>query len=117
MTLLKNTLQNVLNDALEPVLGEVAGVVPPAGYSADAVVFDGTNDFLRKATDMTGNADGKNGLVSLWFKPNGSDGSDFDFYRGGDSRFFIDRNTSNKIFIEANSDRALIFVLHYDHLV
>lgn len=38
-------------------------------YGARGVVFDGTNDYLRRASELTGIADGKTGLVSVWVKP------------------------------------------------
>lgn len=47
-------------------------IVFPAG--ADAVKFDGEEDYLTRGADLTGNADGQKGLVSFWFKLNGSDG-------------------------------------------
>jgi hypothetical protein len=37
-----------------------------AAYTAVAVNFDGTNDYLTRGADLTGNADGKQGIVSLW---------------------------------------------------
>jgi hypothetical protein len=40
-----------------------AGAAP---YTANAVNFDGTNDYLTRGADLTGNADGKEGIVSLW---------------------------------------------------
>ena len=39
-----------------------------AGYTANAVNFDGTNDYLSKASAFTGAADSKLGTVSFWFK-------------------------------------------------
>ena len=38
------------------------------GYIANAVNFDGTNDGLKLASDLTGAADSKLGAVSFWFK-------------------------------------------------
>lgn len=37
-------------------------------YVASAVTFDGTNDYLARAADLTGLADGKAGLISVWLK-------------------------------------------------
>lgn len=41
---------------------------------ARAAKFDGVDDHLTRGGDLTGNADGKLGLVSFWFKLNGNDG-------------------------------------------
>jgi len=39
-----------------------------------AVVFDGTNDYMARGADITGIADGKQGLLAFWFKFNGGNG-------------------------------------------
>ena len=39
----------------------LSGVVEP-----EAVSFDGTNDYLSRSSDMTGNADGKTCTFSCW---------------------------------------------------
>lgn len=45
------------------------------GDSAD---FDGTNDFMSRGADLTGNADGKTGILSLWIRFDGAaDGTGF----------------------------------------
>lgn len=47
----------------------------PAHYLANAVHFDGTNDYLNRAGDLTGNTDGKEGIFSAWIKFQGGDGT------------------------------------------
>ena len=60
------------------------------GFSATGVTFDGTNDYLRNGTELTGLVDGKVGTVSFWMKTapgqdgttaiilqNGTDAADF----------------------------------------
>lgn len=37
-------------------------------YGASSVVFDGTNDYLTRTTDLTGNADSKKMIFSTWYK-------------------------------------------------
>lgn len=39
-----------------------------APYSANGVTFDGTNDYLDRGAELTGNADSKVGLFSAWVK-------------------------------------------------
>lgn len=50
--------------------GAIAG-----GYRAEAVTFDGSNDYLELGSDYAGNADGKVGTISVWYKANGGDGT------------------------------------------
>lgn len=59
---------------------EQPSTVAVASYSAGAVLFDGTNDWMLRGADLTGNADGKKGLVSFWIKFQGGDGSEQRFY-------------------------------------
>lgn len=42
------------------------GAMGSGSYRARAVTFDGTNDYLEKSSDFTGNADGKEGTFSFW---------------------------------------------------
>ena len=47
------------------------GQPPAAGggaFTCDAVTFDGTNDYLTRGADLTGNADGRHGMCSFWIK-------------------------------------------------
>jgi hypothetical protein len=48
--------------------------IPAAGYTANGVHFDGTNDSMTIAS-LSGIADGKKGIVSFWFKMTGGDGN------------------------------------------
>lgn len=55
-------------------IGAGVGFPQPSGgsspsYSAVAVSFDGTNDYLSRGSKLTGAADGKQGLVSFWVNP------------------------------------------------
>tara|TARA_R110000782_G_scaffold124875_1_gene216444 strand:- start:172 stop:2286 length:2115 start_codon:yes stop_codon:yes gene_type:complete len=50
---------------LAKVLQAAAGNTP-AGDLAAAIDFDGTNDYLSRSSDMTGNADGKTFTISAW---------------------------------------------------
>lgn len=62
------------------------------GEIAKAVDFDGTNDYLSRASDFTGNADGKTFTFSAWVW--NTAGSPGDFYKSS-SRFRIDITSSN----------------------
>ena len=45
------------------------------GYKVSAVAFDGSTDYLTRGADLTGNADSKEGTISVWLKF-GQDGAD-----------------------------------------
>jgi hypothetical protein len=52
-----------------------------AGYApylrvVDGADFDGTNDIMKRGADLTGNADSKKGILSFWFRIDGSNASD-----------------------------------------
>jgi len=76
-----------------------AGILIP-GYAVNAVEFDGTNDWLERDADLTGNANGKKGIISVWFKMGaGTDGADHMFYEaivGSDLNFQFFRDSGNK---------------------
>lgn len=42
------------------------GAKQTGGYTANAVTFDGTNDYLTTGATLTGAADSKVGLISMW---------------------------------------------------
>jgi hypothetical protein len=71
-----------------------------------AVTFDGTNDYLTRGADLTGNADSTQVTGSLWFRRNGGNGSQQVLYctidSAGSCRFQVDLNTSNQIHLKGN---------------
>lgn len=48
---------------------------PSASGVADAIDFDGATDYLSRASDLAGNADGKTFTFSAWFYPKSDTGS------------------------------------------
>jgi hypothetical protein len=75
----------------------------PAGDLAAAIDFDGTNDYLSRSSDMTGNANSKTFTFSCWIYPGSGAGSDV-IYASSTSYFdhnnvegvdVVLRNTSN----------------------
>lgn len=57
------------------MVNHLAGFGAGGGYRAEAVTFDGSNDYLELGSDYAGNADGKVGTISVWYKANGGDGN------------------------------------------
>lgn len=70
-----------------------------SGYYAQAFTFDGTNDWLTRDAGLTGAADSKSWVFSVWLKFNGGDGAAQDLARQADSgnRFLVQRRTTNKL--------------------
>jgi hypothetical protein len=72
--LASNVIKNALQSGTIVGVGSLAGDGSAGGYTANAVHFDGTNDYLTRGADLTGNADGKVGLLSVWVNLTGGDG-------------------------------------------
>ena len=77
-------------------------------YAAEAVTFDGTNDYLTKTTGVTGMTDNKTFTFSSWFFVNSSSNSNDGFISGntpgaqGAAAFNIHRqDSSDKIVLKA----------------
>lgn len=66
-------------------------------YNANAVAFDGSNDYLLRGADLTGNSDGTDGTLSCWVKINGANGTRFYIGNSEADRFNFYRDTTNKI--------------------
>ena len=66
-----------------------------AVYTAHAVRFDGTNDYLNRGANLTGLVDGKEGLFSGWLNFKGGDGSQQGVLVNTPEQFQIARLSSN----------------------
>jgi hypothetical protein len=67
-------------------------------YIANGVTFDGTNDFLTRGGDLTGNVDSKKATVSLWFRRNSF----------VNHHSFYNLNNRWSLYINGTTDRILI---------
>jgi hypothetical protein len=75
-----------------------------ASYLANAVHFDGTNDYLTRGADLTGNADGKTGTVSVWLNVGLADGVIGVIACAGTTRFVVLRDgTANKLIVRGRN--------------
>jgi hypothetical protein len=68
----------------------------PGPYVTLGVVFDGTNDYMSRGADWTNSADSTQGILSLWFRINGGNGSNRRIYAAPGGLFIIDMQDSNK---------------------
>ncbi len=94
MSVLRRVLQPVLEDVLIPVGGDLDTI---------ASRYDGTNDFQLRGADLTGNADSKQLIFSVWAKFNGGDGVIQTFVRNAVSNLIITKGSINQIVVVANN--------------
>lgn len=74
-------------------------LIPKTKYTTTGVVFDGTNDYMLRGSDLTGNADGKKGIASFWILFNGSNGVQLQIFASQNQSFTLARLSTNKLFI------------------
>lgn len=77
-----------------------------AQHLAPAVDFDGSNDYISRGADLTGNADGKVGLLSAWFRLDGGDGAQIIAFRNADGFLQMDRTSANLLRITGSNAAA-----------
>ena len=79
-------------------------------YRANAVRFDGVNDYLTRGAGFTGGVDSNKIIGSVWLNFQGGDGSSQRVLITTGTTSAISRTTANKIFIDfENSAGALTF--------
>lgn len=95
-TLGARTIEVVASDGAlsSPVATSTVDVQEP--FTVNAVNFDGTNDYLTKAAQLTGAADGGNFAISLWFQ-SGADATPRHFIDGAANLFRLAVDTGNKL--------------------
>lgn len=66
-------------------------------YRANATAFNGSSQYMHRGASLTGASDSSQGILSLWFRCDGGDGTTQWLFRnfGGTCSFYKD--TSNKI--------------------
>lgn len=73
------------------------GVGGDGGYRANAVQFDGSNDYLTRGAELTGITDGQAGTISAWINLTGGNATDMVWLASGitSTRFVASRLSSN----------------------
>ena len=90
--------------AVRDVVQAAAGVGGGAGDLAAAIDFDGTNDYLSRSSDMTGNADGKTFTFSCWlYKKSDSSYSIYNNRNASGYGFQVFAASSTKITVYATN--------------
>ena len=81
-----------------------------AGYIANGVIFDGTNDYLTRGANLTGLVDGKEGIISFWLDLQGGDGT-FNTVTATSAaltEWFVGRNGSNRFIIRGRATNDVL---------
>jgi hypothetical protein len=61
--------------AVDSSQASVSLTTAAASFSVDSAQFDGTNDYMTRGAALTGIADGKKGILSVWIRIDGGDGT------------------------------------------
>lgn len=91
------------------------GILSAALYAADAAAFDGVNDNLTSTSALSTAADGKEGILSFWFRPNSTagDGVTQRFLDSSGASFFLQKTTANTFYIGWNASTAAAAVYDF----
>ncbi|MBW8052029.1 MAG: hypothetical protein FVQ77_17145 [Cytophagales bacterium] len=81
---------------------------PAAGFTVNAVHFDGTNDVLKRAAGLTGAVDGPPFLWSIWINIAGSPGAVMWFFRDTLGRLLSLRNASDKLQLQLRDPAGIL---------
>ena len=90
------------------------GLGGDGGYRADAVNFDGSNDYLTRGAELTGVIDGKQGTISFWLDLTGGDGTDMTIFASSvaaTQRFTTARIANNTFLVQAFNSTPTV-ILH-----
>jgi hypothetical protein len=94
-------------------------------YASDAVLFDGTNDYLSRGADLTGMANGKLGTLSVWLDFAGGDGVEIRFLNSN-TDFNCWKLTTNKLqivgqdasgYVDFRSTTSFVAASGWQHLL
>ena len=104
--------RNFLILAAGVLAGALAFAGAPTYYPPAIGDFDGVNDYLTRGSDLTGNANGKEGIFSVWFRVDGRNAANRDLVQINTARFRVRLTNGNKFnFVGSNTVPALIFFL------
>lgn len=83
--------------------------VAATATQAEAIDFDGTNDYLSRSTDLTGNANGKTFTLSAWVWWDGTN-SDWVYYADGtgSTYFYLSLTSAGTMVVEGTSTTGTV---------
>lgn len=90
------------------ILASALALAAPTYYPAALGDFDGAADYLARGSDLTGSADGKEGMLSVWLRIDGDDGTARYIVAAKDLYFICRLDDTNKFrFYGYNAAAAL----------
>lgn len=81
-------------------------------YTATADDYDGITNLGARGADLTGNADSKIALFSLWFRIDAGDGTNRDFYSSTSSRYQFRLRTDNRVRLQLQNAAGTEILSH-----
>jgi hypothetical protein len=86
---------------MQPRIADPREYNPAPPFEVDAATFDGSNDYITRGANLTGIADGKKGIISLWAKF-AADDTGIALLAGNDNALFqLVRESDNTISFRA----------------
>lgn len=91
------------------------GIYGLSAYVGDAAVFDGVNDNLASTSALSTAADGKEGMLSFWFRANSTagDGVRQRVFDSSGASFLVQKTTSNTLILEFTASTALATIYSF----
>ena len=91
----------------------IGGDADAGPYVANAVDFDGTNDYLLRGSDLTGTVDSSTGILSAWLRFDGGNGTNLGALYNDTQNVRLVKNSSDKLRMvlgtSAGGTKQLIF--------
>jgi hypothetical protein len=84
-------------------LTHLTGFNVPRKLRLRSADFEGTAAYMSRGADLTGIADGKQGLISFWFRIDGGDSNTFTIMQSFGAVFRVSRAALGTFQVEANS--------------
>jgi len=78
-------VSSLAGSLVTPLASAITGI-GAGGYTTTASDYDGANDYASRGADLTGATDADKGIVAMWFRLDGGDGTKRTFYLNGNSR-------------------------------
>lgn len=77
-------------------------------YNANAADFDGSSGYLNRGADLSSNADSSQGILSVWARLDGGDGSQLQIIWSTGSTVNIHRSSANKFSINVTNGTGVL---------
>jgi len=83
--------------------GTLGGFSGSSAYNVQGIDYSGSGQYMRRGSDLTGNADGQKGTWSVWVRLDGGDTTNMQIVCNTGQFTYIRRNITNLFEIDANT--------------